>query len=138
MAVIGLQWVQKQTPVKILLLSRQSSIVYLPYFLHIELQNLLFLAFMDLYTQKNYVTNSKETLQNHITLCWILTSTHKHHKKSLQYSLHKCLLKKSCPHFLRILTMSWLFKDPVVWVVLLNYDQAQLSSRKWPKKFKLS
>ena len=30
--------------------------------------------------------------------------------------------------------MSWLFKDPVVWVVLLNYDQTQLNTRKWPKK----
>ena len=30
--------------------------------------------------------------------------------------------------------MSWLFKDPVVWMVLLNYDQTQLNTRKWPKK----
>ena len=41
LAVTGPQWVKKQTLVYILLLSRQSSIFYLPYFLHTAPQNLL-------------------------------------------------------------------------------------------------
>ena len=43
-----------------------------------------------------------------------MTSTHKHHIISIQYPSHKCLPEKSCLHCLRILVMSWLFKDPVV------------------------
>ena len=49
-----------------------------------------------------------------MTLCWISTSTHKHHIISIQYPSHKCLPEKSYPDFLRILIRSWLFKDPVV------------------------
>ena len=55
-------------------------------------------------------------------------------------------------YYLRILIMSWLFKDPVaimkeirswlfkdptVTVVWLNFDHAQLNSKKWHKKIKL-
>ena len=39
---------------------------------------------------------------------------HKHHIISIQYLSRKCLPEKSCLHCLRILVMSWLFKDPVV------------------------
>ena len=42
-----------------------------------------------------------------------MTSTHKHHIISIQYPPHKCLPGKSCLHCLRILIMSWLFKDPI-------------------------
>ena len=35
------------------------------------------------------------------------------HVIPVQYPPHKCLPKKSCLHSLRILIMSWLFKDPV-------------------------
>ena len=70
----------------------------------------------------------------------------------MQYPPHKCLPEKSCLHCLRILIMSWLFKDPVVimkeiisWlfkdpvvtVAWLNFDYAQSNSKKWPKKIKL-
>ena len=41
LAVIGLQRAKKQTPVYILLLSRESSFFYLPYLLQIAPQNLL-------------------------------------------------------------------------------------------------
>ena len=44
----------------------------------------------------------------------MLTFTHKHHITSIQCPSHKCLPEKSCIHCLRILIMSWLFKDPVV------------------------
>ena len=82
--------------------------------------------------------------QNHSTLCWILTSTHKHHIISIKYPSHKCLPEKSCPYCLRILIISWLFKDPVVimkeimpWlfkdpivtVAWINFDHAQLNSK---------
>ena len=46
-------------------------------------------------------------------LCYNSTSTHKHHI-FIQYPSHKCLPMKSCLDCLRILIMSWLFKDPVV------------------------
>ena len=49
-----------------------------------------------------------------MTLCWILSSTHKHHIVSIQYQSHKCLPEKSRLDCLRILIMLWLFKDPVV------------------------
>ena len=70
----------------------------------------------------------------------------------MQYPSHKCLLEKSCLDCLRILTMHWLLKDPVVimkeimfWlfkdsiaaVAWLNFDHAQSNSKKWPKKIKL-
>ena len=86
-------------------------------------------------------------------LGWILTSTHKHHIKSIKYSSHKCLPEKSRLDCLKILIMSWLIKDPVVimkkimsWqfknpiliVTWLNFDHAQSNSYKWPKKIKLS
>ena len=60
--------------------------------------------------------------------------------------------EKSCLHCLRILIMSWLFKDPIVtmkeitsWmfkdpivtVAYLNFNHAQSNSRKRPKKIKL-
>ena len=41
LAVIGLRWVQKQTLVQVLLLSRQSSMFCSLYFLHTAPQNLL-------------------------------------------------------------------------------------------------
>ena len=89
--------------------------------------------------------------QKPTTLCWILTSTHKHHKVLTPYASHKRLPEKSCPDCLRILIMSWLFKDPVkimkeimIWlfkdliviVAWLNFDHAQSNSKKWPKKTK--
>ena len=43
-----------------------------------------------------------------------MTSTYKHHIISIQYPSHKCLPEKSCLECLRILIMSWIFKDPVV------------------------
>ena len=54
-----------------------------------------------------------------------MTSTHKYHVISIQYPPHKCLLEKSCLHCLRILIMSWLFKDPI------NED-VPFSGPKWP------
>ena len=99
-----------------------------------------FLAFKDLYIQTN--------LRNKFfTKLWISTSTHKHHIISIQYPSHKRLPEKSCLHCLRILIMSWLFKDPVVimkeimfWLLkdpvnssLAEFDQAQSNSKKWPK-----
>ena len=47
-----------------------------------------------------------------MTLYWILNSTHKHHIIPIQYPSHKWLPEKSCLGCLRILIMSWLFKDP--------------------------
>ena len=91
-------------------------------------------------------------LQNHSTLCWILTSTHKHHIIPIKYPSHKRLPEKLCPDCLGILIMSWLFKDPIVimkeimpWlfkdpivtVAWINFDHAQSNSIKWPKKIKL-
>ena len=43
-----------------------------------------------------------------------MTSPHRHHIISIQYPSHKCLPEKPWLHCLRILIMSWLFKDPVV------------------------
>ena len=75
-----------------------------------------------------------------------------HNIHTIQYPLHnKCLLEKSCLHCLRILIMSWLFKDPVVimkeimsWLFkdpinsgLAQFDHAQSNSKKWAKKIKL-
>ena len=80
-----------------------------------------------------------------------MTSAHKHHKISIQYPSYKCLPEKSCLHCLRILIMSWLFKDPAViikeiisWlfkdpiitVAWLNFDHAQSNSKKWPEDWK--
>ena len=79
-----------------------------------------------------------------------MTTTHKHHIISIKYPLHKCLPEKSCLHCLRILIMSWLFKDPVVimkeimsWLFkdpinsgLAQFDHAQSNSKKWPKGYK--
>ena len=82
----------------------------------------------------------KEALQNHMTIWLILTSTHKNDIISMQYLSQKCLPEKSCLDCLKILIMSWLFKDPVVimkeimsWlfkdpivtVAWLNFDHAQ-------------
>ena len=50
----------------------------------------------------------------------------------VQYPPHKCLPKKSCLHSLRILIMSWLFKDPVN-SGLTQFDHAQSNSKTWPK-----
>ena len=75
-----------------------------------------------------------------------MTSTHKHHIISIQCPSHKCLPEKSCLHCLRILIMSWLFKDPAVimkvimsWlfkdptvtVTWYNFNHAQSNSKKW-------
>ena len=76
-----------------------------------------------------------------------MTSTHKHHIISIQYPSHKCLPEKSCLHCLRILIMSWLFKDPVVimkeimsWLFkdpinsgLAQFEHAQSNTKKWPQ-----
>ena len=43
-----------------------------------------------------------------------MTTTHKHYIISIQYPSHKWLPEKSCVHCLRILIMSWLFKDLVI------------------------
>ena len=87
-----------------------------------------------------------------MTLCWVSTSTHKHHITSIQYPSHKCLAEKSCPDFLKILIMSWLFedpvavmkkimswlfKDPIVTAALLNFDHVQSNSEKCSIKIKL-
>ena len=79
-----------------------------------------------------------------------MTSTHKHHIITIQYPPHKCLPEKSCLHCLRILIMSWLFKDPVVimkeimsWLFkdpinidLAQFDHAQSNSTEWPQSWK--
>ena len=64
-----------------------------------------------------------------------MTSTHKHHIISIQYPSHKCLPEKSCLDCLRILMMSWLFKDPAVimkvimsWLFKDPIDLAQFQS----------
>ena len=69
-----------------------------------------------------------------MNFCWILTCTNKHHIKSIQYPSQKCP-EKPCPDCLKILIMSWLFKDPIVTVAWLNFDHA--NSKKWSKKIKL-
>ena len=150
MAVIGPQRVKKQTPVYILLLSRQSSIFYLPYFLQIEPQKLLFpkrlsyqfSAFKDLYIQANL---HNKFLKRSFTKPWIVTPTLKHHIISIQYPSHKWLPEKSYLDCLRILIMlclfkdpvvimkvimSWLFKGPIVIVAWLNFHHAQSNSKK--------
>ena len=66
-----------------------------------------------------------------------MTSTHKHHLISIQYPSHKCLPEKSCLDCLRILIMSWLFKDPIVTVAWLNFNNDQSNSKKWPKVKKI-
>ena len=48
-----------------------------------------------------------------------MTSSHKHHIISIQYPSHKCLPEKSCLDCLRILIMSWLFKDPAVFMKVI-------------------
>ena len=102
-----------------------------------------FLAFKDLYIQTNLCNKFLKSF----TKPWILTSTHKRHIISIQYPSHKCLPEKSCLHCLRILIMSWLFKDPVVimkeimsWLFkdpinsgLAQFDHGQSNSKKWPK-----
>ena len=35
--------------------------------------------------------------------------------------------------WLRILIMPWLFKDPIVTVAWLNFNNDQSNSKKWPK-----
>ena len=60
--------------------------------------------------KQTYVTNSWRSF----TKQWILISTHKHDITSIKYPSHKCLPEKSYLHCLRILIMSWLFRDPVV------------------------
>ena len=102
-----------------------------------------FLAFKDLYILTNLRNKFlKEALQNHEF--W---PPHKYHIISIQYPSHKCLPEKSCLHCLRILIMSWLFKDPVVimkeimpWLFkdpvnsdLAQFDHGQSNSKKWPK-----
>ena len=72
-----------------------------------------------------------------MTLCWILTPTHKHHIIYRQYPSHKCLPEKSCLGCLRILIMSWLFKVPIVTVAWFNFHHAHSNNKKWPKKIKL-
>ena len=78
--------------------------------------------------------------------------THKPYIISIQYLSHKCLPEK-CIHSLRILIMSWLFKDPVVimeeimsWLFkdpinsgLAQFDHAQSNSKNGlrAKKIKL-
>ena len=89
----------------------------------------------------------KEALQNHMTLCWIFTSTHKHHIISIQYPSHKVYMR-NVPDCLRILIMSWLFKDSVVitkeimsWLLnsgLAQFQPFPIKSKKSPKKIKLS
>ena len=133
---------------------------YLPYFLHTATQNCCATKYLifprriklsvlsiqrPLHSNKLMKQILKEALQNHMTLCWILTSTHKHHIISIQYPSHKCLPEKSCLHCLRILIMSWLFKDPVIimkeitsWlfkdpivtVVWLKFHHARSNSKK--------
>ena len=116
----------------------QSSFVIL-YSSHGNLEQ--FLAFKDLSIQTNLCN---KFLKKFYTKPWILTSTHKHHTISTQYPPHKCLPEKSCLHCLRILIMSWLFKDPVVimeeimsWLFkdpinsgLTQFDHAQSNSKK--------
>ena len=145
-------------------MSRQSSIFYLPYFLYTAPQNILCCEYlMILYKIKLSVFNVqgplhsnklmpkilKEALQNHMTLCWSLFSTHKNHIISTQYPSHKCLPKKSRLDCLWTLIMSWLFKDPavimnkiischpIVIVIWLNFNHSQSNSKKQPKKIKL-
>ena len=92
--------------------------------------------------EQSCVTNSEKSF----TKPWILASTHKH-RISIQYPSHKCLTEKLCLYCLRILIMSWLFKDPAVimkeimsWLFkdqinsgLAQFDHAQSNSKKRPK-----
>ena len=70
-----------------------------------------------------------------MTICWILTSTHKHHIISLQYPSHKCLTEKSCLDCLRILIMSWLYKNQQ-WPRSISIMPHQ-TGKKWPKNINL-
>ena len=79
-----------------------------------------------------------------------MTSTHKHHIIFIEYPPHKCLPEKSYRYCLRILIMSWRFKDPIgimkeimSWLFkdpinsgLAQFDHTQLNSEKWPKGWK--
>ena len=82
-----------------------------------------------------------------------MTSTHKHHIISIQYPSHKCLPEKSCLDCLRILIMSWLFKDPavimkvimswlfkdpIVTVAWLNFNHGQSNSKKMASRLNRS
>ena len=82
-----------------------------------------------------------------------MTSKLKHYITSIKYPSHTHLPVKSCPDCLRILIMSWLFKDPsaitkeifswlfikdpIVTVALVRFYHIQWNSKKWPKKIKL-
>ena len=68
------------------------------------------IAFKDLYIQ----TKLRQKLLKNFYKTMNLTSTHKHHIISIQYPSHKSLHEKSCLHCLKIVIMSWLFKDLVV------------------------
>ena len=79
-----------------------------------------------------------------MTLCWILTSTHKHHIMSIQYPSHKCLPEKSYLDCLRILIMPWLYNNPIVimpyclrTVAWLSFGHVQSKGNQQPKKIKL-
>ena len=158
MTVFCPQRAEKLTPVYILLLSRQSSIFYLPYLLQVALQNLLcceiqyfpkrliyqFSTFKDFYTQTSL---HNKFLKKYYKTMNYETSTHKQHITSIQYPSYKCLPEKWCLDCFRILIMSWLFKDPavimkaivsllfkdpIVTVTWLNFNHAQSHSKKWP------
>ena len=74
-------------------------------------------------------------------------TTFKHHIIAMQYPSHKCLPEVSCLYCLRILIISWLFKDPIVimkeimpWLFkdpinsnLAQFDHGQSNSKKWSK-----
>ena len=64
-----------------------------------------------------------------------MISTHKHHIISTQHISHKCLPEKSCLHCLRILIISWLFKDPIN-SGLAQFEHAQSNSKKRSKSLK--
>ena len=64
---------------------------------------------MNFIFRQTHVTNLKQALQNHEF--W---PPYKHHIISIQYPSHKGLPEKSCLHCLRILIISWLFKNTVV------------------------
>ena len=112
------------------------------------------MSFKGLYIQTKLHNKFLKKLfsQNHSTLGWILTSTHKQHIMSINHPSHKRLPAKSCPDCLRILIMFWLlkdpavimreimpalFKDPTVTVAWIDFDYTQSNSKKCPKKIKL-
>ena len=66
-------------------------------------------------------TEGKLTTQiRAVTISWpvqaefLFKVLHKHHIISIQHPSHKCFPEKSCLDCLRILIISWLFKNPVV------------------------